>query len=131
MIARWCCDTPGTALIHDGFIKHGVEPVTNGTRYSLIVFFAVGHVNASISNKEAEAVDVFWLSPAGEEVFETTLEAGQHSLLNSFPEHKHLVRLKVSPPPSPSPTPTPDTNTIVAATTPRNHHHYEPAHVPH
>ena len=44
----------GTALIHDGLISHGVEPVLNGTRYSLITFFSVGRADVTFVNARSE-----------------------------------------------------------------------------
>jgi hypothetical protein len=83
-------------IIHDGFIKHGVEPVTNGTRYSLIVFFAVGKVQATFTNHESEDILVYWQNPdADAEVLEVRIAPGENAGIISHPEHVHKVRFEV------------------------------------
>ncbi len=49
----------GAALIHDGIIRHGVEEVTKGTRFSLIVFFAVAWTDVTVYNDSEQPVFVF------------------------------------------------------------------------
>lgn len=49
----------GSALIHDGVIKHGVAEVTSGTRYTLIVFYSVGQIHATFHNDLDQTVSLY------------------------------------------------------------------------
>lgn len=56
----------GSALIHDGEILHGVEAVSQGTRYSLIFFFAVDEVVAEFRNDLDRHVTIYQIEEGKE-----------------------------------------------------------------